>query len=149
MPPQIGLRRQRTALVTTAAISLGCGTAILLGMGPAASSQSTPGASTPVMGTIPSAAFTPTGIDRSLVPEYVPALDRQGQVVGYVRSSDIVLGPPGTQATPPTDQNVPVYDSSLAHIVGYIVTGCGFVPLGQQADNCPTVTTAQGGEGGG
>lgn len=89
----------------------------------------------PSVGRIPQSAFQNGRIDASQVPDFVPALDQQGNVVGYVRKSDILPTPAGSagyslQPSPASKGPVPVYDSSLTSVVGYMDPGFGFVPVG-------------------
>jgi hypothetical protein len=106
----------------------------------------------PSVGRIPQSAFQNGHLNPSLVPDFVPALNRQGNVIGYVSKSDILppaTGPGGfaLHASPASTGAIPVYDRSLTHVVGHMVPGIGFVPVGTPiprgeipADS-PTVTT--------
>jgi len=87
-------------------------------------------------GTIPPEAWRPDGsVDMSLVPDYVQALDRDGNVAGYVRAEDI-LGVRGVEE-PPTGP-IPVVDRQLVQ-VGWMVPDAGFVPLGTPIEKITTV----------
>jgi len=110
---------------------------IVIVLNPAADS-----APSPSVGPVPESAFTPNGIDVAQVPDYIPALDQQGDVAGYVRKEDIL---PSNANVTPSDGPVPVVDRSLERVVGYMYPGRGFVPLGQSPDDVPTlpVTTLE------
>jgi hypothetical protein len=102
------------------------------------------GSPAPTKGPIPPNAWTANGVDKSLVPDYIPALDQAGNQVGYV-SKDLAI----TNGAPPT-QPIPVYASDLQTIVGYMYPGRGFVPLGTSPDAVPTiVVTTEGVSAGG
>lgn len=110
---------------------------IVVVLNPAADS-----ALSPSVGRVPESAFTPNGIDIAQVPDYVPALDQQGDVAGYVRKEDIL---PTDTNVAPSDGPVPVVDRSLERVVGHMHPGRGFVPLGQSPDDVPAlpVTTIE------
>jgi hypothetical protein len=63
-----------------------------------------------------------------LVPDFVPALDRNGDVAGYV-SKEALIGPPGA--------TIPVVAADLSTRVGDMVPGKGFVPLGSDPGSIP------------
>jgi hypothetical protein len=92
-------------------------------------------AARPSVGRIPEAAFKPDGIDASQVPHYVPALDRQGNVAGYVQKEDILPQKGRRQADGP----ILVVDESLERIVGHMHPGRGFVPLGRSLEDVPLI----------
>jgi len=68
-------------------------------------------------------------IDPSAVPDFVAVAGNEG-VVGYV-AKDAVLG--GA-----TDQTWPVYADDLRTVVGHMVEGRGFVPIGVDPAAVPT-----------
>lgn len=99
------------------------------------------------IGPIPRGAFQPGGpLVASLVPDFVPASDQSGNVVGYVPKKYLVDGVPD-----PTDAigqaispNIPVYASDLKTLVGYMVPDKGFVPLGTDPNSVPAIPVQQG-----
>lgn len=80
----------------------------------------------PTRGPIPAEAIEPGGqIDQTKVPDFIPALGRDGEEVGWV-SKDLAV---------PADQSldrsvIPVFADDLKSVVGHMVAGRGFVPLG-------------------
>jgi hypothetical protein len=69
-------------------------------------------------GPIPEGAIDDAGrLDESRVPDFIPALDQQGEIAGYVRYCGIRAG-----------GAVPVYADDLRTPVGYMIPGRGFVP---------------------
>jgi len=88
----------------------------------------------PTFGTIPDEAWDTVdgSVDRSLVPDYVAALDRSGDFAGYVSADDILP----TDGTPAPDGPIPVVDGNLA-LVGHMVPDRGFVPLGTLFEDVP------------
>jgi hypothetical protein len=94
----------------------------------------------PTVGPIPPSAFRPDGsIDRSQVPDFIPALDRKGDIVGYVARDEVMpkegLQPPGGLA--PLDKPQTVYSRDLKTVVGHMYPGRGFVPLGTDSNDVP------------
>jgi hypothetical protein len=64
-------------------------------------------------------------IDQALVPDFIPASDREGNIVGWVSKHLAV----------PTDLSldrsvIPVFADDLRTVVGHMIAGRGFVPLG-------------------
>jgi hypothetical protein len=90
----------------------------------------------PTKGAVPSNAAPPEGgtTNVALVPDFVSALARDGlTIAGYIPKSYLFGGPtfrPGSPANPPQDPPMPVYGEDLITLVGYMVPGVGFVPLG-------------------
>jgi hypothetical protein len=90
----------------------------------------------PTKGPMPDKASPPQGgpIFGSLVPDFIPALARDGTTIaGYVHKQ-YLIGPldalPGTPSNPPQQPPEPVYAEDLTTLVGHMVPGVGFVPLG-------------------
>ena len=107
--------------------------------------------SLPSKGPIPPQAYRPDGqIDASLVPDFVPALGRDGEVAGYVPKA-YVIGSGGIthMIGAPTGDVAPVYAEDLRTLVGHMVPGKGFVPLGVDPDLVPPIPAQQGPAGGG
>jgi hypothetical protein len=108
-------------------------------------------------GPIPENASPPQGgpIYGALVPDFLPALARDGTTIaGYVPKR-YLIDPggtlPGTPSNPPQQPPKPVYAEDLTTLVGYMVPGSGFVPLGssvsppgssESAAPTPAVSTA-------
>lgn len=80
-------------------------------------------------GAIPAAAFTAEGLDPALVPDWVPALNREGAVAGYVRKADLL--PRGDRGPASLERPIPVFDADANQMVGHMHPGVGFVPLGR------------------
>ncbi len=99
-------------------------------------------------GQVPPAAFTSSGINWSLAPEYIATVGHSQKVVGYIPKIDIERsvaagrGPMNGGSYSPTVSSsvLPVYNKHLT-LVGHMYTGLGFVPLGQSvADEAPPTT---------
>lgn len=91
-------------------------------------------------GRVPSAAFGSSGVvDARQIPDFVQALGRDGEVVGYVPRTALGI----YNGTADLDV-IPVYADDLATLVGHMVAGIGFVPLGADAGALPAfeVTTS-------
>lgn len=91
-------------------------------------------------GPIPDKAFLQGGeIDPGLVPDYVPVWGRDGiTIAGYVTKA-YVLNPIEASITsgPFTVPDQPVLGEDLKTLVGYMVAGKGFVPLGVNPATIP------------
>ena len=90
---------------------------------------------------IPDDAFNSDGsLDSAKVPDYIPALDQQGNVVGYVSKQDAVPSQPvGSPRTGERNKPVPVLDNSLSNVVGYMYPGRGYVPIGHAPEEVPRI----------
>ena len=105
----------------------------------------------PTKGPMPDNASPPQGgpIYGSLVPDFIPALTRDGTTIaGYVPKK-YLIGPldalPGTPSNPPQQPPEPVYAEDLTTLVGHMVPGVGFVPLGASpAPAAPSVLSVCG-----
>ena len=64
---------------------------------------------------------------RDLMPDYVEALDRAGNNVGYV-SADVLVSRDLVDVA--LAGRIPVYDHALENVVGHMVDGYGFIPMG-------------------
>jgi hypothetical protein len=90
----------------------------------------------PTKGPIPDNASPPQGgpIYPALVPDFIPALARDGTTIaGYVPKARLIESGgviPGTPSNPPQEPPEPVYAEDLTTLVGHMVPGVGFVPLG-------------------
>jgi len=102
--------------------------------------------SLPTKGPIPPQAFRLDGpLDPSLLPDFVPAQGRDGQIAGYVPKA-YLLGSPGIGNTTggPTGDVAPVFAADLRTLVGHMVPDKGFVPLGVDPASVPTIPVQQG-----
>jgi len=89
----------------------------------------------PTKGRVPAAAFQANGnLDKSKVPDFIPALDRAGNQVGYV-SRDLAMPDPSEAGS---EVPIPVYADDLTTIVGSMMPGRGFVPRGARASDVPS-----------
>ncbi len=89
----------------------------------------------PTKGRVPEAAFQDNGkLDKSKVPDFIPALDRAGNQVGYV-SRDLAM-PDASKAG--SEAPIPVYADDLTTVVGSMVPGRGFVHLGARTSDVPS-----------
>ena len=93
----------------------------------------------PTKGPLPENASPPQGgpVYLALVPDFVAAFGRDGTTIaGYVPKG-FLFGPsgdlPGTPSNPPQSEPEPVYADDLTTLLGYMVPGSGFVPLGSSA----------------
>jgi hypothetical protein len=93
------------------------------------------GGHAPTKGPIPPEAFREgLPIDGSLVPDFIPALGHHGEVVGYVPKELAVLdSEPGHSFQKPVAPDIPVFADDLTTLVGTMVPGKGFVPIGVDA----------------
>jgi hypothetical protein len=103
----------------------------------------------PTKGPMPDNATPPQGgsIFGSLVPDFVPALARDGTTIAGYIPKRYLIGPfdplPGTPSNPPQDEPQPVYADDLTTLVGHMVPGSGFVPLGSSVPPVgPTASVA-------
>ena len=90
---------------------------------------------TPQKGPVPASVFTGGSLDKSTVPDFIPALDRAGKQVGYV-SRDLAM-PDDPEAR--LGAVIPVYADDLTTVVGTMVPGRGFVPRGASIDSVPPI----------
>ena len=80
----------------------------------------------PTRGPIPDDARDANGqVDRSRAPDFIPALGHRGEVVGYVSKHHALPDPADADL-----DAVPVFTEDLRTLVGHMVAGRGFVPLG-------------------
>ncbi len=93
----------------------------------------------PTKGPMPPDASPPLGgeVFDALVPDFVATVGRDGTaIVGYTPKA-YLIGPfpeiPGSPSNPPQEPPAPVYGEDLTTLVGHMVAGVGFVPLGATA----------------
>lgn len=99
-----------------------------------------PATATATKGRIPEAAFVPgQPIKVDLVPDYIIAYDRSGEVAGYVSKEDL-FGKKGATRRP--EGAITVVDETLKNTVGQMVPGVGFVPSGAEPVSVPAPRTA-------
>ena len=90
-------------------------------------------AAVPTKGTLPPPG--PNGqLDPSTAPDFLAVADRTAGIAGYARKGD-VLGP--------SDNPFPVYADDLRTLVGHMVPGVGFVPLGVDPASLPTFSVSE------
>jgi len=75
------------------------------------------------------------GIDPSAMPDFIAVAGRDGGIVGYVRKE---------AALSTGDQSWPVYGDDLRTVVGRLVPGKGFVPVGVNPVAVPNVPFVAG-----
>lgn len=86
----------------------------------------------PTRGRIPDDAVDADGyLDLDKVPDYVPALGRDGATVGWMRKADAL---PSTSNEP-----APVFGDDLRTLVGHMYPARGFVPLGTDPGSVPAI----------
>jgi hypothetical protein len=77
-------------------------------------------------GTVPPPG--PNGIDPSSAPDFLAVAGRDRDIAGYARKEDVLGG---------ADAPFPVYGDDLRTVVGQMVPGKGFVPVGVDPDTVP------------
>jgi hypothetical protein len=91
-------------------------------------------------GSVPAAAFRSDGtMDKSMIPDFVRALDRDGEPAGFVPKSALAIYNGVEDA-----DVIPVYADDLKTIVGHMIAGVGFVPQGADAKAMPTFQVTTG-----
>jgi hypothetical protein len=133
----------RRRLVALSAAGVVGATVIVLAVAGASSSQPAP-----TFGTIPVAVLEAgEAVPASDLPDYIVAWDRDGNVAGYVAARYVwpILGQEDALGS---DEAIPVVDTEF-DIVGHMVPGVGFVPLGVDPRTVPpfVVTTMVEGAG--
>jgi len=82
-------------------------------------------------------------VDASLAPDFIAVAGRDGGIVGYV-PKDYLFREPTTSVGRPTEPEIPVYAEDLRTLLGHMVAGKGFVPLGVDPAAVPTLPVQQG-----
>ena len=74
--------------------------------------------------------FFAAGRAASNMPDFIPALDNSGAIVGYMASGnlDVSAGP------------IPVYGADLVTVIGHHIADIGFVPEGDDPADYPSRT---------
>lgn len=94
----------------------------------------------PTKGPVPPDAVQNGSFNKALIPDFIPALGGNGQIVGYV-ARDLAI-PEG----PPIDGPIPVYADDLSTLVGYMQPGHGFVGVDGSTDAAPVTPVTVGGD---
>jgi hypothetical protein len=94
----------------------------------------------PTKGPVPPDAIQSGTFNKALIPDFIPAIGRDGQIVGYV-ARDLAI-PDG----PPNDAPIPVYADDLSTLVGYMQPGRGFVGVDGSTDGAPVTPVTVGGD---
>ena len=87
-------------------------------------------------GTVPPPG--PNGIDPSATPDFLAVAGRDGNIAGYARKEDVLGG---------VDAPFPVYGEDLRTVVGQMVPGKGFIPVGVDPDTVPGFPVVAGASG--
>jgi hypothetical protein len=96
---------------------------LVLGLGFVVAAGTLAATTSSTKGRIPDEAFLPSGaLDADLVPDFV-AVWNEDVLAGYVRRA-VILEPSFD------DAKWPVYGDDLRTLVGYMVAGKGFAPIG-------------------
>jgi hypothetical protein len=74
-------------------------------------------------------------VEVSAAPEFIVAADRGSGVAGYARREDVLSG---------TDRAFPVYGYDLRTVVGQVVPGKGFIPVGVDPNTVPKIPVQVG-----
>lgn len=77
-------------------------------------------------------------VDPSSAPDFVSVAGPEGGIVGYVRKAAVfpAIGPTTGK---PSEASWPVYADDLVTVVGQLVSGKGFVPVGVDPATVPTL----------
>ncbi len=98
-------------------------------------------------GRIPAAAFLSNGeLDARLVPDFVSAYGRDGiSIAGYVPKEYLLhTNMEAVSKQLPKLPDIPVYGEDLKTLVGHMIPGKGFVPLGVDPASVPMFGIEQG-----
>jgi hypothetical protein len=80
-------------------------------------------------------------IDASLAPDFIAVAGRDGGIAGYVPKRFLFLE---STTGPPVEPGFPVYAEDLRTLVGHMVAGKGFVPVGVNPRTVPDFPVQQG-----
>lgn len=87
---------------------------------------------TATKGRVPEDAVVGGRLNMDRIPDYVPALARDGSQAGFIRKNDL-FDEDGVRRV----KRMVVVDDTLKAPVGHMVPGRGFVPLGVPEDEVP------------
>lgn len=83
-------------------------------------------------------------IDPRAVPDFIAVANPNGDgIVGYV-AKEYLFPEPTTARGLPALPDIPVYADDLTTLIGHMVAGRGFVPLGVNPDTVPVRPVQQG-----
>jgi hypothetical protein len=82
-------------------------------------------------------------VNASLAPDFIAVAGRDGGIAGYVPRS-YLLPEPTTTTGRPVEADIPVYGNDLQTLIGHMVAGKGFVPLGADPATVPKVPVQAG-----
>jgi hypothetical protein len=82
-------------------------------------------------------------VNASLAPDFIAVAGRDGGIAGYVPRS-YLLPEPTTTTGRPVEADIPVYGNDLQTLIGHMVAGKGFVPLGVDPATVPKVPVQAG-----
>jgi hypothetical protein len=81
-------------------------------------------------------------VDASLAPDFIAVAGEDEGIVGYVPKR--FLFPEPTTRVDLQESDIPVYAEDLRTLIGHMVAGRGFVPLGVDPQSVPTFRVEQG-----
>ncbi len=81
-------------------------------------------------------------IDSSGAPDFIAVAGRDGGIVGYA-PKELLLPQPSLTVGRPGEFDIPVYGEDLRTLVGRLVPGKGYVPLGVDPDTVPDIPVQQ------
>jgi hypothetical protein len=82
-------------------------------------------------------------LDGSLAPDFIAVAGRDGGIAGYVPKA-YLFPTPTTTIERPMEPDIPVYADDLRTLIGHMVPGKGFVPLGVDPAAVSTIPVRQG-----
>jgi hypothetical protein len=82
-------------------------------------------------------------VNASLAPDFIAVAGRDGGIAGYAPRS-YLLPEPTTTTGRPVEADIPVYGNDLQTLIGHMVAGKGFVPLGVDPATVPKVPVQAG-----
>lgn len=75
-------------------------------------------------------------VNRDVIPDFIAVAAQDGGIAGYV-SKEYVFPEPTKAIGRPGEVDWPVYADDLRTLVGHMVAGKGFVPLGVDPESVP------------
>lgn len=82
-------------------------------------------------------------VNARLAPDFIAVAGRDGGIAGYAPRSYLLPGPTTTTGRP-VEAEIPVYGNDLQTLIGHMVAGKGFVPLGVDPATVPKVPVRAG-----